>query len=138
VEDLPRLREAAESADVVIGSRSVPGGRSVARSPLRSLISGAGGLYARFVLGLPVRDCTTGYKCLRRRALLSLDLDSLRSKGYAFQVEVNYRCHRAGLRLAEVPIVFPDRAAGASKMSWRIFLEAWLVVLRLRLETLTA
>ena len=136
VEDLGRLLEAARSADVAIGSRSVAGGRSIARSPLRRLVSDAGALYARAMLRLPVRDATAGYKCLRRRALLTLDLDGIRSRGYAFQVEVNYRCHRAGLRLVEVPIVFPDRAAGASKMSWRIFVEAWLLVLRLRLGEL--
>jgi dolichol-phosphate mannosyltransferase len=131
--DLPRLLAAARNAEVVVGSRSVPGGRVVGWSPLRQLISKGGSHYARLFLGLPIRDCTSGFKCFRRRALEALDLDSLRSNGYAFQVEVNFACHRAGVRFAEVPIVFPDREQGVSKMSWRIVLEAALLVLRLRL-----
>lgn len=135
VEDLGSLIAAAEAADVVIGSRSVEGGQAVARSPLRRLVSRFGSLYARALLGIPVWDCTGGFKCFSRRALLCVDLGAVRSRGYAFQVEVNHMCHRAGLRLVEVPIVFPNRAAGRSKMTWRIFLEAWAMVLRLRLET---
>ncbi|HSR22053.1 MAG TPA: polyprenol monophosphomannose synthase, partial [Candidatus Eisenbacteria bacterium] len=110
-------------------------GRAVDRSPLRRLVSAGGSVYARRLLGLPVRDCTGGFKCFRRQALVRLDLDRVRSRGYAFQVEMNHRCHQAGLRLVEVPIVFPDRVAGRSKMTWRIFLEGWLAVIRLRLET---
>lgn len=138
VEDLGPLLAACSSADVAIGSRNVDGGRSVDRSPLRRLVSTAGGLYARLLLGIPVRDCTGGFKCFTRQALERVDLDVVRSRGYAFQVEVNHMCHRAGLRLIEVPIVFPERAAGRSKMTWRIFVEAWLLVLRLRLQTLSA
>jgi dolichol-phosphate mannosyltransferase len=132
--DLPRLLTAAETADVVVGSRAVPGGRIVGWSPLRHAVSRGGSLYARLLLGLPVQDCTSGFKCFRREALEALDLDALRSNGYAFQVEVNYACARAGLRLAEVPIVFPDRTKGRSKMSWRIAAEAAVLVLRLRLR----
>ncbi len=131
--DLPRLLEAASYADVVIGSRYVPGGRILGWSPLRQAISKGGSLYARLLLGLPIRDCTGGFKCFRRAALERLDLDALRSNGYAFQVEVNYACVRAGLCLAEVPIVFPDRERGTSKMSGRIVAEAAWLVLRLRL-----
>ncbi len=134
VEDLPVLISAAEQADVAIGSRNVPGGQALARSPLRRLVSAAGGMYARLLLGLPVRDCTGGFKCFRRQALMEIDLDAVRSKEYAFQVEMNHLCHRAGLQLVEVPIVFPDRAAGRSKMTWRIFVEGWLAVVRLRLD----
>ena len=134
VEDLPGLIDAVERADVAIGSRSVPGGGAVDRSPLRRLVSAGGSAYARLVLGLPVRDCTGGFKCFRRDALMGVDLDSVRSKGYAFQVEMNHLCHRAGLRIVEVPILFPDRAAGRSKMTWRIFVEGWLAVIRLRLD----
>jgi dolichol-phosphate mannosyltransferase len=133
-EDLPRLLTAAQHADVVIGSRNVSGGRVVGWSPLRHLISAAGSLYARSVLRLPIRDCTAGFKAFRRTALAALDLSSLRSSGYAFQVEVNYACVRAGLQLAEVPVVFPDRTVGKSKMSARIALEAVVMVLRLRLN----
>ncbi|HZT08007.1 MAG TPA: polyprenol monophosphomannose synthase [Chloroflexota bacterium] len=132
-EDLPRLIAAAKEADVVIGSRNVPGGRVVGWSPLRQLVSKGGSIYARLLLGLPVADCTSGFKCFRRSALQILDLDALRSNGYAFQVEVNFACAQAGLRFAEVPIVFPDRARGKSKMSWHIAAEAAWLVLRFRM-----
>src|SRR5262245_30775233 len=136
VEDLPGLIAAAETADVAIGSRNVAGGHAVDRSPIRRLVSAGGSAYARLLLGLPVRDCTGGFKCFRREALLGIDLDAVRSRGYAFQVEMNHLCHRAGLRLVEVPIVFPDRVAGRSKMTWRIFVEGWLAVIRLRLDAM--
>jgi len=135
VEDLPNLIAAVERADVAIGSRSVEGGHAVDRTPLRRLISAGGSLYARGLLGLPVRDCTGGFKCFRRQALQRIDLDRVRARGYAFQVEMNHRCHQAGLQLVEVPIVFPDRVAGQSKMTWRIFVEGWMAVLRLRMES---
>ena len=131
-EDLPLLLAAAESADVVIGSRNVPGGRVVGWSPLRHVISKGGSAYARLVLGLPIRDCTGGFKCFRRRALEALDLGAVHSSGYGFQVEINYACHRAGMRFAEVPITFPDRERGKSKMSKRIVVEAASMVLKLR------
>jgi dolichol-phosphate mannosyltransferase len=137
-EDLPSLLAAAATADVVIGSRNVPGGSTVGWSRIRNLISRGGSLYARFLLRLPIRDCTGGYKCLSRSALERLDLEHLLSNGYAFQVEVNYACHRAGLSFAEVPITFPDRTAGRSKMSPGIAFEAALLVLRLRLGVVPA
>jgi dolichol-phosphate mannosyltransferase len=132
--DLPRLLAASAAADIVIGSRNIPGGRVENWSALRSAISRGGSWYARHLLGLPIHDCTSGYKCLTRRALETLDLDSLRSNGYAFQIEVNTACARAGLRFAEVPITFPNRTRGASKMSGGIVVEAALLVLRLRLN----
>ncbi|HXM57709.1 MAG TPA: polyprenol monophosphomannose synthase [Candidatus Dormibacteraeota bacterium] len=137
VEDLEGLIAAVQDAgaDVAIGSRNVTGGHAVSRSPLRRLISAGGSIYARGLLGLPIRDCTGGFKCFRRQALQRIDLDRVRARGYAFQVEMNHRCHQAGLRLVEVPIVFPDRVAGRSKMTWRIFVEGWLAVIRLRLES---
>ena len=135
-EDLPGLLRSTETADVVIGSRNVPGGRVIGWSLLRHIISKGGSFYARLMLGLPVRDCTSGFKCFRRSAVEALDLTKLRSNGYAFQVEVNYACARAGLRFVEVPIVFPDRVRGVSKMSPRIALEATWLVLRLRLGLL--
>jgi len=131
-EDLPSLLAAAAGADVVIGSRNVPGGKTLGWSRVRTFISRGGSLYARLLLRLPIRDCTGGFKCLRRSALMRLDLEHLLSNGYAFQVEVNYACHQAGLTFAEVPITFPDRTAGRSKMSPAIALEAALLVLRLR------
>jgi len=137
-EDLPALLRAAAQADVVVGSRNVPGGRAEHWSPLRHLISKGGSLYARTLLGLPIKDCTGGFKCFRREALQAIDLDGVVSNGYGFQVEMNYLCHRAGLRLVEVPIIFPDRTAGHSKMSSRIMLEAATVVWRLRRRRLPA
>lgn len=131
-EDLPRLLAAAESADVVVGSRNVPGGRVINWSPLRQVVSKGGSTFARLTLGLPMRDCTSGFKVFRREALQQLDLPAIRSNGYAFQVEVNYACARGGLRVVEVPIVFPDRTRGASKMSWRILVEGLWLVIRLR------
>ena len=133
-EDLPRLLEAAqeEGADGVVGSRNVPGGRVENWSPLRRLVSRGGSLYTRAILDLPIRDCTSGFKCFRREALEAIDFAGVRSNGYGFQVEVNHLCHRAGLRIVEVPIVFPDRTKGHSKMSWRIFFEAAALVPKLR------
>jgi dolichol-phosphate mannosyltransferase len=131
---LPRLLAAAErAADVVLGSRNVPGGRVENWSWLRTAISRGGNLNARAVLGLPIRDCTGGFKCFRAAALRQIGLDSIRSNGYAFQIELNYRCHQAGLRIREVPIVFPNRVAGRSKMSWQIVWEAAVMIWRLRL-----
>jgi dolichol-phosphate mannosyltransferase len=133
-EDLPRLLAASEWADVVIGSRNVPGGQVRNWSPLRQTISKLGSRFARTVLRLPIHDCTSGFKVFRRETLERLDLPAIRSNGYAFQVEVNYACAASGQRFTEVPIIFPDRVRGASKMSWRIVVEALAMVLRLRLN----
>jgi dolichol-phosphate mannosyltransferase len=135
---LPQLLGRAErEADLVLGSRNVPGGRVENWSLARQLLSKGGSLYARTVLAMPVRDCTGGFKCFRAEVLRRIDLDSIRSSGYAFQVELNYRVHQAGFRISELPIVFPDRVAGSSKMSRRIVLEAALMVLSLRLSATT-
>lgn len=131
-EDLPRLLRAADGADLVIGSRNVPGGRAENWSLLRHVVSKGGSLFARTLLQLPVRDCTSGFKCFRNDILLTLDLDRVKSNGYGFQVEMNYLCHRAGFRIVEVPIVFPDRRVGHSKMSGQIVLEAARRVWQLR------
>ena len=130
---LPVLLAVAErAADVALGSRNVPGGRVEHWSWLRKLISKGGSLYARTILAMPVRDCTGGFKCFRAGVLQQIDLDSIGSNGYAFQVELNYRCHQAGFRLHELPITFPDRIAGQSKMSQQIVWEAAAMVLKLR------
>ncbi len=134
--DLVRLREAIRSGrgDVAVGSRWVGQGGTRNWSFLRTFISRGGSLYARLVLGVPVRDLTSGFKCFARRVLEALDLEAVGSNGYAFQVEMNYRCDRLGFHIAEVPIVFVDRRVGKSKMGTHIVLEAMLVVLRLRLQ----
>ena len=121
---LPRLLEAAERADLVIGSRYVPGGGVSDWSPLRQAISRGGSAYARLALGVEVRDLTGGFKCFRREVLEAIDLDSVGSRGYAFQVELTYRAIELGFRVVEVPIVFRDRGAGSSKMGGKIVAEA--------------
>ena len=131
---LPRLLEAAQRADLVLGSRYVPGGGVSDWGPLRRAISRGGSAYARFVLGVGIEDLTGGFKCFRREVLEAIHFDGVRSQGYAFQVELTYRAVRAGFRVVEVPIVFVDREEGHSKMSRAIVLEAvWRVpLLRLR------
>jgi dolichol-phosphate mannosyltransferase len=127
---LPRLLEAAERADLVIGSRYVPGGGVGDWGAARRAISRGGSTYARLVLGIDVRDLTGGFKCLRREVLEAIDLDAIRSRGYAFQVEVTYRAIQLGFHVVEVPIVFRDRQAGSSKMNRAIVAEAiWRVPL---------
>jgi dolichol-phosphate mannosyltransferase len=134
---LPDLLHAAETAyDLVIGSRYVAGGGTTDWGLGRQLISRGGNLYARLILGLPLSDMTGGYRCYRRRALEAINLDRIRSNGYSFQIEMAYRVHQAGLRVGEVPIIFPDRRVGASKMSKQIVFEALLNVVKLRLGLL--
>jgi dolichol-phosphate mannosyltransferase len=131
---LPRLLEAGRKADLVIGSRYVPGGGVGNWSLPRRVISRGGSAYARLVLGLRVQDLTGGFKCFRREVLEAIDLRSIRSRGYAFQVEMTYRAIQRGFEVVEVPIVFKERRAGASKMDRSIVAEAaWRVPL-LRFE----
>jgi dolichol-phosphate mannosyltransferase len=126
--DVRRLLAAAERADLVLGSRYVPGGTIQNWGRVRRVISAGGSFYARLLLGVPVRDLTGGFKCYRRAVLERIDLDAISSRGYAFQIETTYRAIRAGFRVLEVPITFVDRAVGGSKMSRRIVLEAvWKV-----------
>ena len=131
--DLARLLEAVYGgADLALGSRYVPGGGVSDWGLLRRLVSEGGSTYARLVLGLSVRDLTGGFKCFRREVLEAIHFDRVRSRGYAFQVELTYRAVQAGFRVVEVPIVFRDRRRGQSKMSWRIAAEAMFVVPLLR------
>ncbi|MFN0061415.1 MAG: polyprenol monophosphomannose synthase [Myxococcaceae bacterium] len=130
---LPALIDLASGdADLAIGSRYVAGGGTVNWGLLRRFISRGGSLYARTILGLPLRDLTGGFKCFRRSVLEALDLASVQSSGYAFQIEMTYRAVQAGFRVVEMPIRFEDRCAGRSKMSRRIFLEAVWRVWRIR------
>ena len=130
--DIPRLVAAAEDADLVLGSRYVEGGGVTDWGLGRRLISRGGSLYARVLLGVPVRDLTGGFKCFRRSVLEGLDLSGLGTDGYGFQIEVTYRALRAGFRVKEIPILFRDRRVGASKMSARIAIEAFWKVPLLR------
>ena len=135
--DVPRLIEAAEDADLVLGSRYVPGGGTENWGLLRRIVSRGGSFYARVFLGVGVRDLTGGFKCFRRETLEAIDLDALSAHGYAFQIETTYRVLRAGLRVREIPIRFVERRAGASKMTGSIVAEAMLKVPLLRLRALT-
>ncbi len=134
--DLPRLVAAASDADLVLGSRYVAGGGVADWGRLRRLLSRSGSWYARSILRVPVRDLTGGFKCFRAASLRRLGLEEVRTDGYGFQIELTYRAIRAGMRVAEVPIVFSERRAGSSKMTGRIALEAaWKVPeLRFRLR----
>ena len=130
--DLPRLLAALKHADVALGSRYAPGGGVEQWGPTRKLISRGGSAYARRLLGIPVKDLTGGFKAFRREALEAIELETIPSLGYAFQVETTYRAIRAGLRVVEVPILFHDRRVGDSKMSGRIVIEAALRVPAMR------
>jgi dolichol-phosphate mannosyltransferase len=121
---LPALLVALETADVAIGSRYVPGGRTVGWSPVRKAISRLGNAYVRFVLGLPVQDATAGYRAFRAEVLRVLAVESTESNGYCFQIEMAHRAWQEGFRIVEVPITFTERVAGTSKMHRRIVLEA--------------
>ncbi|GIU93575.1 MAG: dolichol-phosphate mannosyltransferase [Gaiellaceae bacterium] len=135
--DVPRLIAASEEADLVLGSRYVPGGGTENWGLVRRAVSRGGCLYAQVVLGVGVRDLTGGFKCFRRTALEAIDLDAVSAHGYAFQIETTYRVLRAGLRVRELPIRFTERRAGASKMTGAIVLEAIWKVPLLRLRALT-
>jgi dolichol-phosphate mannosyltransferase len=123
-------------ADLVIGSRNIPGGGVEGWGVGRHFISKGGSLYARTILGLRTRDLTSGFKAFTRRALEAIDFETVRSNGYSFQIEMTYRAARKGMRIVEVPIVFVDRTLGRSKMSRRIFVEAMGVVWKLRADAL--
>jgi dolichol-phosphate mannosyltransferase len=131
--DLARLLGAVrDGADLALGSRYVAGGGVTDWGLLRQFVSRGGSWYARVVLGLKVRDLTGGFKCFRREVLETIDLPTVRSQGYAFQVELTYRAVNAGFTVVEVPITFRDRQLGHSKMSWRIAVEAMFLVPQLR------
>ena len=129
---LPDFLQKIENADLVIGSRYIEGGDTPNWSLLRRFVSGGGNIFARFMLGIPVHDCTAGYRCYRRQVLESIELDTIESQGYAFQVELAYRVYKHGFKIVETPIIFMDRRVGKSKMSRTIFLEGFTWVIRTR------
>jgi dolichol-phosphate mannosyltransferase len=132
-EAVPSLLAALDGgADLVLGSRYVKGGGTVNWGLYRRVLSRGGSLYARLILGLPYRDLTGGFKCWRRHVLEDIDLPTIRSDGYSFQIEMTYRAHLRGHKIVEVPITFADRVDGVSKMSKRIVAEAVGMVWRLR------
>jgi len=132
---LPVFLETIRKCDLVIGSRYL-NGVSVVNWPIRRLIlSYFASVYTRLITGLDIRDCTSGFKCFSRAAIEAIDLDRVRSDGYSFQIEMNYRCKEKGFRIVEVPIIFIDRHAGTSKMSKKIVREAVVMVWKLKLGT---
>ena len=137
-ERLPEFLEAIKEADLVLGSRYQNGHVNVVNWPMsRLFLSYCANIYARGITGLPVFDATGGFKCFRRNVLESIDLSSVKSNGYAFQIEMSYRVWKRGFRLVEIPIIFVDRTEGVSKMSKRIMREAIWMVWRLRWWSLT-
>jgi dolichol-phosphate mannosyltransferase len=134
--DINTLLEAAETYDVVIGSRYIQGVNVVNWPLSRLLLSMGASLYTRIITGLPVRDCTSGFKCYRRKVLESIKLDRIESDGYSFQIEMKFRAWKKGFSLYEVPIIFTDRVAGSSKMSKRIVREAIWMVWKLKFHSL--
>jgi dolichol-phosphate mannosyltransferase len=135
-EILPQFIAKMKDADLVIGSRYL-NGVSVVNWPLRRLmLSYFASVYTRMITGLKLSDCTSGFKCFRRHVLEAIDLNSIKSDGYSFQIEMNFRCHEMGFRIGEVPIIFIDRHAGTSKMSKQIVREAVLMVWKLKISSL--
>jgi dolichol-phosphate mannosyltransferase len=126
--DVPRLIAAADDADLVLGSRYVPGGGTRNWSRVRRIISTGGSFYARTLLQIPIRDLTGGFKCYRRKVLETIEPGTISARGYAFQIETTYRTLRAGFRVVEIPIIFAEREVGGSKMGKSIVIEALLRV----------
>ena len=133
---VPEFIEQIKSCDVVIGSRYISGINVVNWPMSRLLLSYFANFYTRLVTGMTIRDATSGYKCFRREVLESINLDDVRSDGYAFQIEMNFRCWRKGYRLQEIPIIFVDRRSGTSKLSQGVINEAVWIVWWLRIQGL--
>jgi dolichol-phosphate mannosyltransferase len=133
-DDIPRFIVAAEDADLVLGSRYCNGIRVINWPMERLLLSTGAALYVRWITGMPFADPTGGFKCFRKKALASIDLDGIRSNGYSFQIELTHKIWRQGLKIVEIPIIFTERSQGASKMSGRIKREAFMMVWSLLLQ----
>jgi len=134
--EIPRFVRAIQDADVVIGSRYIKGVNVVNWPLSRLLLSYFANLYTRIITGLPICDSTAGYKCLRRKVLESINLDDIRSGGYSFQIEMNFKAWKRGFRIKEIPIIFIDRALGRSKMSKKIVREAIWMVWKLKIKSI--
>lgn len=131
---IPQFLKTIENSDLVLGSRYIKGGGVLNWGLGRKIISMGGSLYARTILGLPFKDLTGGFKCFRIEVLKAIDIDSLKSNGYSFQIETTYKTFKKKFRIKEIPIIFEDRRVGQSKMSSKIFLEALMMVIKLRLS----
>jgi dolichol-phosphate mannosyltransferase len=135
-DEIKNFFKAIETHDLIIGSRYVNGVNVVNWPMRRLLLSYFANAYTRFITGIPIKDCTGGYKCFRKEVLQSLNLDKVKSNGYAFQIEMNYKAWKKGFRLGEIPIIFVDRVKGTSKMSKKIVREAVLMVWKLRFRSI--
>ncbi|MBI5222727.1 MAG: polyprenol monophosphomannose synthase [Candidatus Magasanikbacteria bacterium] len=131
-DDIPQLLQAAQHADLVIGSRKIPGGKIIGWGWGRKLMSDGAMWFSRLLLGLKTEDVTSGFRCFRRQVLESIPLDEVKSNGYAFQEEMLFRAQKAGFKIAEVPVTFIDRRAGHSKLSKKDVVEFFLIILKLR------
>ena len=129
---IPSFLEQINESDLVLGSRSIANGKDLRRSPLRKMVTRISAFYARSVLGLPVKDCNSGYRCFRREVLEAVDLDSVRSTGPSIVQELLYKAHLQGFLISEIPIVFPERQAGESNLNFRKLLQGFLMILRLK------
>jgi dolichol-phosphate mannosyltransferase len=134
--DIPRFLEMIAEYDLVLGSRYTHGVRVLNWPMQRLLLSYSANVYTRIMTGLPLNDATGGFKCFRRNVLEAIDLDKIKSNGYAFQIEMSYKVWKKGFRLSELPIVFHDRRSGVSKMSRAIVYEAVFMLLTLRLRSI--
>lgn len=135
--EIPNFLREIEQYDMVLGSRYIPGAHVTNWPKRRLLLSYNANVYARIITGIPVRDATGGFKCFRRKVLEGIDLDDIRSNGYAFQIEMNFRAWRKGFRIKEIPITFADRHAGTSKMSKAIVREAVGMVWKLKARAIS-
>jgi dolichol-phosphate mannosyltransferase len=135
--EIPNFLSEIENYDLVLGSRYIPGAHVTNWPRRRLLLSYNANVYARIITGIPVRDATGGFKCFRRKVLETIDLNDIRSNGYAFQIEMNFRAWRKGFRIKEIPITFADRLAGASKMSKAIVREAVSMVWKLKARAIS-
>jgi len=134
--EIPNFLEVIKDADLVIGSRYLTGVNVINWPLMRLFISVMASKYTRIITGMPISDCTSGYKCFRRRVLESIPMDEVRSNGYSFQIEMNFKVWKRGFRIKEIPIIFYDRTVGSSKMNRKIVFEAALMVWKLRLFSL--
>lgn len=134
--EIPNFLEAIKDADLVIGSRYLTGVNVINWPLMRLFISVMANKYTRVITGMPITDCTSGYKCFRRTVLESIPMDQVRSNGYSFQIEVHFKVWKRGFRIKEIPIIFYDRTVGSSKMNRKIVFEAALMVWKLRLFSL--
>jgi dolichol-phosphate mannosyltransferase len=134
--EIPKFLEKVETYDLVIGSRYITGVNVINWPLTRLLLSLGANLYTRVITGLPIRDCTSGFKCFKREVLENLDLDKISSDGYSFQIEVNYKAWKKNFKICEIPIIFVDRMKGNSKMSRKVMREAAWMVWKLRLLSL--